>query len=151
MSERDPRVDAYIAKSADFAQPILRYLREAIHEACPEVREVIKWRMPYFDYHGVLCGIAAFKAHCAFVLWKGQLILGDTPKAQQAMGSFGRISKLSDLPSKRQLKSCIRAAMKLNEAGVKAPRIKMALKAKASRKARAFPPPIKLRLGSARR
>lgn len=31
MGKRDPRVDAYIAKSAAFAQPVMRHLRELIH------------------------------------------------------------------------------------------------------------------------
>ena len=33
------RVDTYIAKAAKFAQPILRELREIVHEGCPEVEE----------------------------------------------------------------------------------------------------------------
>ena len=42
MGKHDPRVDAYIAKSADFARPILEHLRAVIHEGCPEVAEAIK-------------------------------------------------------------------------------------------------------------
>ena len=37
------------------------------------------------------------------------------------MGQFGRITRLSDLPSKKVLTGYIKEAMKLNEAGVKAP------------------------------
>ena len=53
MPTKDPRVDAYIAKSAAFAQPILRHVRELIHAACPDVQETIKWGMPFFEYHGI--------------------------------------------------------------------------------------------------
>lgn len=66
METRDPRVAAYIAKSTDFAQPILAYLREIVHDACPEVEETIKWGMPHLMYRGILCSMAAFNQHCAF-------------------------------------------------------------------------------------
>jgi uncharacterized protein YdeI (YjbR/CyaY-like superfamily) len=119
MAKRDPRVDAYIAKSADFAKPILKYLREVIHEACPPVEETIKWGFPHFTYQGILCATASFKEHCALVLWKGSLIEGDGER--DAMGHLGKIRKLSDLPSKKVLASYIKKAMKLNEAGIKSP------------------------------
>ena len=70
MGARDPRVDAYIAKSADFARPILVSLRETIHAACPDVEETMKWSNPHFMYHGMLCGMASFKHHCALGFWK---------------------------------------------------------------------------------
>jgi len=35
MEQYDSRVDAYIGKSAAFAQPILKYIREIAHEASP--------------------------------------------------------------------------------------------------------------------
>ena len=119
MPKREPRVDAYIAKSADFAKPILRYLREVVHDACPPAEETIKWGFPHFTYEGIICGMAAFKEHCALVLWKGSLIVGDGDR--DAMGHLGKIRKLSDLPPKRVLASYIKQAMKLNEAGVKSP------------------------------
>ena len=33
----DPRVDAYINKSAAFAQPILTHLRELVHKSVPDI------------------------------------------------------------------------------------------------------------------
>jgi uncharacterized protein YdeI (YjbR/CyaY-like superfamily) len=126
MGKRDPRVDAYIAKAAPFAQPILKHLREIVHEACPEADETIKWSMPFFDYHGSLCHIAAFKQHCAFGFWKGKLLfVGDAPR-EEAMGQFGRITSLKDLPSKKILGAYIKQAMKLNETGAKTERPKSA-------------------------
>jgi hypothetical protein len=59
MARKDPRIDAYIAKSADFAKPILKHLRKMVHAGCPEVAETLKWSMPHFDYKGVMCGMAA--------------------------------------------------------------------------------------------
>ncbi|MFI5403163.1 MAG: YdeI family protein [Planctomycetota bacterium] len=124
MGSRDARVDAYLKKSAAFARPILTHLREVVHEACPDVVETIKWGMPSFEYKGLLCGIAAFKAHCAFGFWKHALVVGDDAKARAAMGSFGRVTSLADLPSKAVLRRYVRKAMRLNEQGVKAPREK---------------------------
>jgi uncharacterized protein YdeI (YjbR/CyaY-like superfamily) len=123
MGARDPRVDAYIAKSADFAKPILEYLRELVHATCPNVEETLKWRSPTFMYKGMLCGMAAFKQHCTFGFWKGALIVpgsGDTQ--QDAMGQFGRITKLKDLPPKKVIVGFIKDAMRLNDEGVKTPR-----------------------------
>jgi hypothetical protein len=69
MGTRDPRIDAYIARSANFAQPILTHLREVVHTACPVVEETMKWSGPHFMYEGMLCGMASFRAHCTFGFW----------------------------------------------------------------------------------
>ena len=123
MGARDPRIDAYIAKSAPFAQPILTYLRGVVHDACPSVQETVKWSAPHFDYHGMMCCMAAFKEHCAFGFWKASLVLGDkSGKAQEAMGHFGRITSVDDLPPKKTLIRYIEKAMALNEEGVQVKR-----------------------------
>jgi uncharacterized protein YdeI (YjbR/CyaY-like superfamily) len=118
MSNTDKRVDAYIDKAADFAQPILKHLRALVHQTCPEVEETIKWSHPAFMYRGMLGGMAAFKAHCGFGLWKGRLIFGTKEKEEEAMGSFGRITCLKDLPPDKILAGYIRQGMALNEAGI---------------------------------
>jgi uncharacterized protein YdeI (YjbR/CyaY-like superfamily) len=125
MGTRDPRVDAYIARSADFARPVLTHLRHVVHAACPDVVETMKWNFPHFTHHGLLCAMAGFKRHCTFGFWRGSLLLKRDPKAQEAMGHFGRIARVSDLPSRRVLTGYVKAAMRLNEAGIKpAPRPK---------------------------
>ncbi len=121
MGTRDPRVDAYIARSPEFARPILTHLRDIVHTACPEVEETLKWNAPHFMYHGMLAGMSAFKAHCAFGFWRGSLVTGgDGGIETQAMGQFGRITSLRDLPPKREIAGYVKKAMQLNEAGVKA-------------------------------
>jgi uncharacterized protein YdeI (YjbR/CyaY-like superfamily) len=123
MATRDSRIDAYIEKSAPFAQPILTYLRSVVHEACPNVQETIKWGAPHFDYRGMMCGMAAFREHCAFGFWKASLVLDDKDaKAQEAMGHFGRITSVDNLPAKKTLIRYIKIAMALNEQNVQAPR-----------------------------
>ncbi len=113
MGKKDPRVDAYIAKSADFARPILTHLRERVHEGCPEVEETIKWGMPSFVYQGILCGMAAFKHHCAFGFWSRDLKI---PAAgpDKVMGQFGRLTSLDDLPKDKVLIGYVREAARLN-------------------------------------
>jgi hypothetical protein len=123
MPTRDKRIDAYIAKSADFAQPILNHLRQIVHEGCPAVEETIKWGFPSFVYKGMLCGMAAFKQHCTFGFWKGKLIIDLKPKAPaNAMGHFGRVTSMKDLPSKRVLVEYVRKAAQLNDQGIKVPK-----------------------------
>ena len=117
MAKRDKRVDAYIAKSKDFAKPILEHLRGIVHEGCPDVVESIKWGHPAFDYRGPLCGMASFNEHCRFFLWKGALIFG---KSGEGTGPFGEVRALSELPSRKVLVGYVRKAAALNEQGVKA-------------------------------
>jgi len=122
MSSKDPRINAYIEKSADFAKPILKHLRKVVHAGCPEVKETIKWSMPHFDYKGVMCGMAAFKEHCAFGFWKESLILNRERSGEKSgMGSFGCIKSLADLPSEKMLIGYVKKAAALNDAGIKVP------------------------------
>lgn len=126
MTGHDPRVDAYIAKSADFAQPVLQHLRALIHKACPEVGESIKWGAPCFSQHGaMLCMMAAFKQHCSFRFWRYKEVLGESAE-QDGMGQFGKLVSLRDLPSDKQMTTHIRKAMALGEAGAKLSRPKTA-------------------------
>lgn len=122
MGARDPRIDAYIAKSADFARPILEHLRVVIHEGCPDAEEAIKWGMPSFLYRGrILCGIAAFKQHCALGFWGGRGLVGNEARHDDAMGQFGRITSLADLPSKKALIGHVKHAMRLGDERAAAP------------------------------
>ena len=126
MAEKDPRIDAYIAKAAPFAQPILSHLRELVHAACPDVKETWKWSFPNFDYKGsILCSMAAFKQHCSFTFFKYALMKDPhgifNAVGKTAMGQLGQIRDLSDLPKDKILKEYIKEAMKLNEAGIKMP------------------------------
>ena len=123
MPQRDPRVDAYIENAADFAKPILKRFRATVHKACPDVEESIKWSMAAFSHRGLVCGMAAFKAHCAFMFWKYKLLFGDdAPFAGQGMGQFGKITSVKDMPSEKQLIAYIKKAVELNEAGIKVAR-----------------------------
>lgn len=126
MGAKDKRIDAYIAKSADFAQPILRHIRKLVHTACPNVEETMKWSFPHFDYKGMLCSMAAFKQHAVFGFWKEKILLGTNPGSKGAMGSFGRITSLADLPADTVFTGLLRKAAKLNDEGIKVARARPA-------------------------
>jgi hypothetical protein len=117
MGHRDPRVDAYIARAAPFARPILEHVRAVVHEGCPDAEETIKWGMPSFTHGGgILCGMAAFKAHASFGFWKHALVVGEGEE-QAGMGSFGKLETVRDLPPKKQLVAYVRKAAVLNAQG----------------------------------
>lgn len=125
MTTSDKPIDAYISKSNDFAKPILSHLRKLVHKVCPAVDESIKWGFPHFGYKGMLCYMAAFKEHCTFGFWKGELLNDEykvlTELGKSAMGHFGKIKSLKDLPSDKILLAYLKEAVKLNEDGIKLP------------------------------
>ncbi|WP_114822280.1 YdeI/OmpD-associated family protein [Chryseobacterium sp. KLBC 52] len=123
MEKYSPKIDAYIEKSQDFAKPILHYIRETVHEFCPDAEETMKWSFPHFIYKGKnLCAMASFKQHCNFGFWLEkemktmQEITQDIEK--NSMFSLGKITQVGDLPSKPQLKKAIKEAMELTDMGV---------------------------------
>ncbi len=134
MGKKDPRVDAYIAKSQDFAKPILEHLRGLVHKACPEVEETIKWGFASFDYKGPYCSMASFKQHCAFGFWKAALMkdtkLMTMAKSETAMGHLSRITSLQRIPSDKILISFLNETAKLNDAGIKLPKKKVSAEKK---------------------
>jgi len=122
MGKKDPRVDAYIAKSPPFARPVLKSLRAAVHAGCPDVEETLKWGAPWFVYKGLLVGMATFKEHCAVNFWKGKLVVDDRGRPlEDAMGQFGRLTKVADLPAKTVLVAYVRKAAAFNDAGIPSP------------------------------
>lgn len=123
MLQKDKRIDAYIAKSADFAKPILEHIRKLIHKTCPDVTETVKWGMPFFDYKGPFINFAAFKNHAVLGFWKAavmkdsKILTGKETKG--SMGNLGKICSIKDLPKDTVLVKYIKEAMKLNDDGVK--------------------------------
>lgn len=134
---RDPRVDAYIARQADFARPILEHLRRLVHETAPAAEETIKWGMPHFTVGGrILAGMAAFKAHATFSLPSAGEPTGEAAAKAPAMGHFGRLCSIADLPDEAQLGALLRQAAEAAAAGL-GPRMK-----KAPRPEPAIPPDL---------
>ncbi len=107
---RDPRVDDYIAQAAPFAHAPLQHIRDAMHAALPDVAEAIKWSHPFFLLEGrPFANMAAFKAHCSLGFWKGGRPVAEEAAGprDKAMGQFGRIESLTDLPKAAALRKLI--------------------------------------------
>jgi hypothetical protein len=138
MGKRIAAVDAYIARSKPFARPILVHLRDVVHAAAPAADEAIKWGMPFFEYKGLLCYMAAFKAHAAFGFYRHAALAKESrlPAAfdRSAMGSFGRLTAVGQLPPRRVLAALVKLAMKLADE-----REEVAGKRKAKPRAKAKP------------
>lgn len=124
MPVTDPRVDAYIARAAPFARPLLEHWRATVHAACPDVEEAIKWSMPFFLHGGrILAQMAAFKQHCAFGIHAGEAARDDA-RNDEAMGNFGRVACLADLPPQRELTRLLKAGVQAIDQGERNPRIR---------------------------
>jgi uncharacterized protein YdeI (YjbR/CyaY-like superfamily) len=109
----DPRIDAYIAKAAPFAQPILAHVRDRVRAVLPDVEETLKWGAPSFVLEGkILLMMAAFKAHAALNFWRGQELRGEQASAD-AMGQFGKLASVDDLPADAELDTLILQAAEL--------------------------------------
>ncbi|OYY89299.1 MAG: hypothetical protein B7Y45_12455 [Sphingomonas sp. 28-66-16] len=112
----DPLVDAYIARQADFARPILIELRHRMHAVDPRVGETIKWSMPFFTIDGaLLANMAAFKQHASFGLWRRDA--SPTGQEGEAMGQFGKLTGIADLPEPAAFATLVTAAIALIDAG----------------------------------
>jgi uncharacterized protein YdeI (YjbR/CyaY-like superfamily) len=122
---KDKRIDAYIAKSPQYAQPILKHIRQLVHSAIPEAEEDIKWSHPAFVYYGNVCMMAAFKSYAIITFWKGKLMADPDGILQlderDAVGHLGLYKSLKDMPSDKLMKKYIKEAARLNKEGIKLP------------------------------
>jgi uncharacterized protein YdeI (YjbR/CyaY-like superfamily) len=117
-------IDAYIAKSQPFAVPILETVRARVHAACPEAKEAIKWGFPNFTYKDkILCNMAAFKAHATMGFWHGELVTGTIESSKEAMGLFGKLTSVDNLPDAKAMATMVAKAMQLIDDGVKPPHV----------------------------
>jgi len=124
MKKSNSEVDNYIAKSEDFAKPILEHWRQLVHDTCPNVDEAIKWGIPHFDYKGdFMCVMASHKNHCSFSFIKAELMkdkrLKESKNLKPIKRFLGKITSLSALPTDKEFVGFIKEAMALNEKGIK--------------------------------
>lgn len=111
---RDPRIDAYIDKAGDFAQPVLRHFRELVHATIDGAGEAVKWGMPHFTHNGKnLAGMAAFKRHCAVIVHGA-----GRQGADEGMGSYGKIACIEEMPDDAELAAkLVEARERIDAAG----------------------------------
>lgn len=109
----DPRIDSYIARSQPALQPILATIRDRVRAVVPEVEETLRWGAPAYLLDGrILLITAAFKAHAALNFWRGQELAVDPVGG--AMGQFGKLRSIADLPSQAELDRLIAEAARLS-------------------------------------
>ncbi|MEO5774804.1 MAG: YdeI/OmpD-associated family protein [Sphingomicrobium sp.] len=113
--KRDPRVEAYIAKAAPALQPILEHVRTRVGETIPEAEETTKWGGPAYTLGGKLLLLThAFKGHAALSFWREAELLGERQN-KDAMGQFGRITSVDQLPSDKEFERLLREAVTLSK------------------------------------
>jgi len=116
--------DEYLERCEPFAAPILARIRKAMHQACPEIEETMKWNAPHFEHHGLIAGVAAFKRHVRLIFWRGKELTAPAGSfarvGRTGMGAL-RLEQLSDLPPQRVLVKYAKQAAKLNESAARAP------------------------------
>lgn len=118
VNAQNPKVDAYIAKAAPFAQPILNAIRERVLASGVELEETLKWNSPSWTHGGkLLCGMGAFKAHCVFGFWHKdmQVELAKLGKSKVGVGGIHRerLVDLSEVPSAAAMKKLMKKAAEL--------------------------------------
>ena len=122
----DGRIDAYIAKAQPFAQPLLSHVRERVHAVAPGVQETTKWSAPAFTIDGkILLIMAAFKQHAALNFWRGQELRGNAANSD-AMGQFGKLKSVDDLPPDAELDRLIGEAAELAKSAPAPRKVKQA-------------------------
>jgi uncharacterized protein YdeI (YjbR/CyaY-like superfamily) len=121
MPKTDKRVDAYIAKAPDFAKPILKQIRQTVHEACPDCEETLKWSAPAFMHNGIVLIMASFKEYAAINFWRSALILADA-RVEGSAGDLGKLRTVADLPPKKKFVGYIKKAVELNATGTTVPK-----------------------------
>lgn len=121
MDNRDSRIDCYIARSAAFAQPILTDIRKQAHPNCPDAMETIQWWITFFSVSGPhFLQHGGVQVALRLWFWRGSLLKIET-KLNEAMGQFGRIGSLANLPGNKAFARLVKAAMMLQEAGTTSP------------------------------
>jgi len=68
-------IDAHIAAQSEAHQTLLRQVRAAVKDVCPDAVEVISYAMPGFRLRGkLLLSYAGYKRHCAIYPASGMAI-----------------------------------------------------------------------------
>jgi uncharacterized protein YdhG (YjbR/CyaY superfamily) len=113
-------VDAYIARSAKAAQPMLKAIRAAIRTAAPKAVEKMSYGIPFYEYkhpgyRGRLTYFAAFKNHVSIFAWGREV--DAFPELKKYKTSKGTIQfALGSKPPIGLIKRVVRARMKAIDA-----------------------------------
>ncbi len=110
----DARIDQLIAAANPVLQPILLHLRDLVHEAVPDATETLKWGMPFFEVDcTILANMGIFKQHCSFGFWSKSMtehLAQDGIARMTGAGSLGKVTRMEDLPPRKQMLTYLRTA-----------------------------------------
>jgi len=113
-------VDGYLAAIPAKARATLERLRKTIKVAAPKAVEKISWRMPTFNYLGLLVGFAAFKNHCSFYVMSPSVMEAHRDELKPYNTAKGTIRFPIGKPLPATLvKKLVKARIKENEARVR--------------------------------
>lgn len=114
-------VDEYIAGQEGWKKATFEKLRALLHEADPEITEVIKWSAPYFEDHGRVAWMFAATDWVNFSLHNASLIEDKyklfEPTENQAMRTI-KLREGQKIPEK-EIAEYVRAIVANNRAGKK--------------------------------
>lgn len=119
--ERDPRVDAYIARLPAWQRTMCEQLRDLVHAADPEVVETIKRTVqPYFVLEGNVCALLAARDHVNLFLYDGAMV--PDPEGIVTGGHGNRTARTvafreGDVINARALTAMLRQIVANNRAG----------------------------------
>ena len=110
-------VDEYLANTAEPARSTLQHMRKVIKSVVPkETTEVISYRIPMFNYRGMLVGYAAFAKHCSLFPTGSGVIEKFAKELKGFKTSKGTIQFPSDEPLPDALvKKIVRERVKENK------------------------------------
>jgi uncharacterized protein YdhG (YjbR/CyaY superfamily) len=110
-------VEEYLAGVPEPACSTLKHIRKVIRSVVPaEAREVISYRIPMFNYKGMLVGYAAFKNHCSLFPTGSGVIERFKKELKGFATSRGTIQFPSDKPLPDALvKKIVKARVAENE------------------------------------
>jgi hypothetical protein len=116
-SDASALIDARIAELADWRGAALAQIRRLIAEACPDVVEEWKWRVPVWSCRGILCTGEAYKAKLKLTFARGATL--SDPTGLFNAGLDGKVRRAIDLHEGDALdeaafKALVRAAAEAN-------------------------------------
>lgn len=68
------KIDAYIAKAADWRGDLIKEIRRTVMASVPGMEEDWKWNSPFWCYNGMVCSASAFKNHVRLTFLNGAVL-----------------------------------------------------------------------------
>lgn len=121
MSVKD-KIEKYISESEEDKKEIMIYIRSIILKNFPQITENWKWRVPNFEYKGLLSWHAAFKEFVSLNFYKGAAINDiydrfDKTGIEEKNNRIIKIKKIDEV-KEQEIIYYFEEAIRLNEKGI---------------------------------